>query len=93
MCVLVPPGSVITVIADRSGWGSSGEDVGRDASFRRPGVPPRPTPKGMRMEEGVLFFGQLALLLAGVLCCVGFVALIVSVLVYAVREVRQMYEL
>jgi hypothetical protein len=47
----------------------------------------------MHMEEGVLFFGQLALLLAGVLSCLGLVALIVSLLAFTVRKVRQMYEL
>jgi hypothetical protein len=45
------------------------------------------------MEEGVLFFGQLALLLAGMLCCTGFVVLIVSLLTYSARKLREMREL
>ena len=45
------------------------------------------------MEHAVLFLGQLALVLAGLFACLGFVTMIVSLLAYTVRKVRQMSEL
>lgn len=45
------------------------------------------------MEQVVLFLGQLALVLAGLFACVMFATLIVSLLSWTVRKVRQMNEL
>ncbi len=45
------------------------------------------------MERAVLFLGELALVLAGVVCVVGFVLLIISMVLMALRKLLEFTKL
>jgi membrane-bound ClpP family serine protease len=48
---------------------------------------------GGQMERVVLFLGELALVLAGIFCIVGFALLIISMALLAVRKLLEFREL
>jgi hypothetical protein len=45
------------------------------------------------MEQAIMLFGQLALLLAGVTACVGFLVVIISGVSWSVKQVKKLSRL